>query len=194
MPRNNFALAALLFILPATGQDVKNTSYKAPNGERVQRLEIEVDATLEQVWNIVGSSEGWKSFMAPAVEMDLKTGGKFHSNYKLGSKVGDPGTIYNTVLAYVPLRMLSLKIGLTPMFPQEVREAGTVFAVMNMDEAGPGKVRISEVMAGWQEGPGWDKAYMFFEEGNAYTLRELAKRIKDGPVDWDQKARAVKHP
>ncbi len=176
----------------AQGQEVKDTSFVAPNGERVQRLEIVVPATVRECWELVSSAEGWKSWMSPNVEMELKTGGKFHSNYRLGAKVGDPGTIYNTVLAYVPLQMLTLKIGLTDVFPKEAREAGTLFAVLTMEAAGEKRTRLSETMVGWKEGPGWDWTYDFFLKGNKFTFEEMYRRVVHGPVDWTAKQQQKK--
>jgi hypothetical protein len=178
-------LIPILF-LPALlmSQEIKDSSFRAPNGERVQCLEIVVPATLQQAWEAVSSSQGWMSWMAPAVDLELKPLGRFNSNYRAGSKPGDPGTIYNTVLAYVPLRMFSMKIGLNENFPKEVREANSLFSVLTLEEAGPGRVKLSEMMVGWQEGPAWDQAWGFFDKGNRYTLQQLYKRLTQGPTDW----------
>jgi hypothetical protein len=70
------------------------------------------------------TSEGLISFMAPVARIELKTGGAFQSNYKVGSKLGDPGTIRNQVLSYLPLEMLSLKIELTEQFPPGPQKRG----------------------------------------------------------------------
>ncbi|MBI4891484.1 MAG: SRPBCC domain-containing protein [Acidobacteria bacterium] len=168
----------------AQGQEVKDTSFAAPNGERVQRLEIVVPASVRECWDLVSTAEGWESWMSPHVEMELRTGGKFYSNYKLGAKVGDPGTIYNTVLAYVPLQMLTLKIGLTETFPKEAREAGTLFAVLTLEELGPKQTKLSETMVGWKDGPGWDWTYNFFLKGNRHSFEGMYKRLVSGPVNW----------
>jgi hypothetical protein len=178
----------LLLSVPLLGQEVEDTSFTAPNGERVQRLDIVVPSTVKDVWTAVSSPEGWMSFMAPVVAMELKTGGTFQSNYRVGARLGDPGTITNTVLAYVPMQMFAMRIGLTDAFPNEVREANTLFSVLTMEEAGPGRVKIREMMLGWREGPGWDKTWQFFLQGNRRTLLDLYKRLAEGPVDWKTKA------
>lgn len=181
----------LLFASLLPAQEIKDTSFHAPNGERVQRIEMVVPATLKEVWDTVSTSQGWMSFMAPVVDMELKTGGKFQSNYRVGAKPGDPGMISNTVLAYVPMQMFAMKIGLTDAFPKEVREANTLFSVLTMEEAGPKQVKLTETMVGWQEGPGWDRTWKFFEQGNRYTFAELYKRFQNGPVDWKARAAAA---
>jgi hypothetical protein len=180
---------SVLFLraVPLLAQEIQDTSFKAPNGERVQRLDIVVASTVKDVWTVVSTSEGWMSFMAPSVALELKTGGAFQSNYRVGAKVGDPGTITNTVLAYVPMQMFAMRIGLTEAFPQEVREANTLFSVLTMEDAGPGRVKISEMMLGWREGPGWDTTWKFFLQGNRRTLLDLYNRFAEGPVDWKTK-------
>lgn len=177
-------ISLLLVAGGLAAQEVKDTSFRSPAGERVQRLEIVVPATLTDVWATVSTSEGWMTFMAPTVRMELKTGGTFQSNYRVGSKPGDPGTITNTVLAYVPMEIFAMKVGLTEAFPKEVREANTLFSVLTMSEAAPGRVKLTETMVGWQEGPGWDRTWKFFEQGNRQTFLAMYKRFAEGPVDW----------
>jgi uncharacterized protein YndB with AHSA1/START domain len=164
---------------------VRNTSYEAA-GERILRHEAIVYATLEEAWRAFTTAEGLRTFAVPVVEFELKTGGKFHSNYQFGSKVGDPGTIYNTVLAYVPLKIVAFKIGLTDKFPAGPREAGTLFVVVEFEQQGSRKVKITLSMMGWGNGADWDEVYKHFDWGNAYTLKKLQERFLRGPLDWQE--------
>jgi|SRR5579871_1232015 len=163
---------------------VKNSSFTAPSGERVLRHEVVVNGALADVWRTLTTSEGLMTFMAPAVHMELKTGGVFESNYRVGAKIGDPGTIHNQVLNYVPMEMFSIKVGLTEQFPQRPREAGTLFAVLTLKSAGANQVLVTESMLGWREGEDWDQVYKLFDRGNSYTLAELARRFEQGPTVW----------
>jgi uncharacterized protein YndB with AHSA1/START domain len=166
---------------------VKNSSFVTSSGERVLRHEIVVNGSLADVWNALTTSEGLRSFMAPAVRVELKTGGRFDSNYRPGSTPDDPDSIHNQVLNYVPMEMFSIKVGLTKQFPARPREAGTLFAVLNLRDGGSGQVLVIESMLGWGAGADWDQVYSFFDRGNAFTLAELAKRFEQGPVNWNQK-------
>ena len=166
---------------------VRNTSFRGPSGERVLRHEIVVDASLEDVWKALTTSEGLESFMAPVVHVELKTGGRFDSNYRAGSKPGDPDAIHNIVLCYVPLEMFAIKVNLTAQFPAEARDAGTLFAVLTLKDLGNHRVQVTESMGGWGEGKGWDDTYGFFDWGNAYTLGQLYRRLKEGPRQWNTK-------
>jgi len=57
-----------------------------------------VDASLEQVWTTCTTANGIRSYLAPVVEFELKTGGKYETNYRPSSRIGDAGTIHNVVL------------------------------------------------------------------------------------------------
>lgn len=165
-----------------------DTSFVAGNGERVLRQEIMVPATLEEVWKAVSTSDGLREWVAPTADIELKTGGHWYTNYTPGSKIGDPGTIYNSVLSYVPMQMIAMKIGIAPpIFPKGPSDAGTLFAVLTLVDLGNRQVRVSEHMIGFGPGEDWDKVYRFFETGNAYTLGQLLKRFQVGPRKWAAK-------
>ena len=116
--------------------------------------------------------------------MELKTGGVFDSNYRVGSKLGDPGTIHNQVLNYIPMEMFFIKVGLTDQFPERPRQAGTLFAVLTFKDAGVKQALVTISMLGWENGEDWNQVYNFFDRGNAYTMAELARRFDQGPVVW----------
>jgi hypothetical protein len=82
--------------------------------------------------------------------------------------------------------MFSIKIGLTDQFPAAPRQAGTLFSVLEFEDLGNHKVKVSESTIGWKPGPDWDKTYQFFDRGNAYTLKKLQQRFVEGPVDWSK--------
>lgn len=166
------------------GPQVKNSSFVTPAGERVLRHEITVNGSLADVWSAFTTSEGLMTFMAPVVHVELKTGGVFDSNYRVGSKLGDQGTIHNQVLNYIPLEMFSIKVGLTEPFPERPRQAGTLFAVLTFKDAGAKQALVTISMLGWGNGEDWDQVYKFFDRGNSYTMAELARRFDQGPVAW----------
>ncbi len=164
----------------SSASPVRTTSYQA-GGERVLRQEVVVDSTVEQVWRSFTTTEGLKTWAAPVVEFELKTGGKFYSNYTAGSHVGDPGTIYNTVLSYLPLRMMSFKIGLTNRFPEGPRHAGTLLAVAEFEPIGKHRTKVTLSMVGFGTGPEWDQVYTFFDANNPQALSSLRKSLVSGP-------------
>lgn len=176
--------------LPDKEYTAKTTdaSYTAVNGERVQRLEIVVPGvSASQVWEMVSTSQGLRAFVAPVTDVEMKYNGKYYTNYQPGSKIGDPGTIYNTVVAYVPLQMVAIHVKLGKLiFPASVADADRLNAIMEIKDLGDNRVRVSETMVGWQTGEDWDKVYLFFQTGNAYVLGQLYKALTVGPRQWKQ--------
>ena len=164
---------------------VSDRSYTAPNGERVQRLEIVIpNVTTKQVWEAASTSEGLRGWVAPVTEVELKTGGHYYTNYNPKANIGDEGTIYNSVLTYVPLEMVAIHVKLgTKIFPESVANADRLSAIMEFKDTADG-VRVYETMTGWQSGEDWDKVYKFFQTGNAYVLGQLYKRFAVGPREW----------
>lgn len=174
--------------LPDKEYTAKTTdvSFTAPNGERVQRLEIIIPGvSAEQVWKMVSTSEGLRSFVAPVTDVEMKYNGHYYTNYQAGSKIGDAGTIYNTVLAYVPLEMVAIHVKLgKAIFPPAVADADRLNAIMQIKDLGDNRVRVWETMVGWQDGQDWDKVYSFFQSGNSYVLGQLYKALTVGPRQW----------
>jgi hypothetical protein len=163
-----------------------DASFTAPNSERVQRLEIVIaGVSAKQVWDMVSTSQGLRAFVAPVTDVEMKYNGKYYTNYQPGSKIGDPGTIYNTVLAYIPMEVVAIHVKLGKVvFPASVADADRLNAILEIKDLGDNRVRVSETMVGWQTGEDWDKVYTFFQTGNAYTLGQLYKALTIGPRQW----------
>lgn len=163
---------------------VANTSYIAPDGERVLRHEIDIPASLADAWAAMTTSEGIRTFIAPVTKVELKSGGCYCTNYTPGTKIGDPGTISNRVLSYIPRQMLSAKINLADIFPPQPRAENTLFLVVEFSEKGPKQTHMKASLLGFGSGEQWDKVYRFFDTGNAYTFGQLVKRFTVGPKQW----------
>ena len=163
-----------------------DVSFTAANGERVQRLEIVIPGvSATQVWEMVSTSQGLRAFVAPVTDVEVKYNGKYYTNYNPAAKIGDPGTIYNTVLAYIPQQMLAIHVKLgKQIFPASVADADRLNAILDIKDLGDNRVRVSETMVGWQTGEDWDKVYKFFETGNAYVLGQMYKALTVGPRQW----------
>ena len=155
--------------------------------ERILRNEIVIQSTVEKAWQALTTEEGVKARMTKSAEIEMKLSGKYHTNYN--GKVGDPGTITNTILSYIPNRMFSFRLGYPENFtvPDEngkavqvpdVVKAGTVFAVVEFEDIGNGRIRARVTMPGYQEGREWDLVYNFFNRGNDYDLQRLKKYLE----------------
>ena len=67
-----------------------------------QVIDIEIDASIDNVWTAFTTTEGLKSWVAPLADIDFRIGGKWRANYNAKGKLGDDGTIEHTILCYDP--------------------------------------------------------------------------------------------
>lgn len=147
--------------------------------------EGDVEASPAEVWRLWTTQEGVTSWMVPVAEVDLRLGGHLRTVYDPQGKVGDHGTITNTILAYEPERMLAIQNTEAPEgFPHEEGARGT-WTVIYLEPLAGGRTHVRIVMLGWGEGPKADAAHAFFERGNAWTLTRLQERARTGrPLSW----------
>ena len=71
--------------------------------------EVEIDASVDDIWNAFTTTEGLQTWVAPLADIDFRVGGKWRANYNKDGKLGDAKTIENTILCYDPKRMISAK-------------------------------------------------------------------------------------
>jgi uncharacterized protein YndB with AHSA1/START domain len=132
-----------------------------------------VAGPVEKVWAAFTTAEGLKSWMAPHAEFDLRIGGTMRTNYNKEGTLGDAGTIENAILAYEPMRMLTIKVTRAPEsfpFKQAVEKMWTV---MYFEPLAPDRTRVRVVGMGFTEDEESQKMRKHFEWGNAWTLRKL---------------------
>jgi uncharacterized protein YndB with AHSA1/START domain len=140
-------------------------------------FEIEIDAGVDAVWEAFTTTPGIKSWVAPLAEIDFRVGGKWRANYNAEGKLGDPTTIENTILAYDPKRMISLKATTFPEgfpFVEAARETWTVFYFAPVTTS---RTKITVVGLGYTDSEQSQEMRSFFEEANEYSLKELEKAL-----------------
>jgi uncharacterized protein YndB with AHSA1/START domain len=160
---------------PVVTQTLKRTP--APSDESRQITEGLIDAPPDAVWNAFATKDGQESWNVAHAEIDLKIGGKMRTHYDGKGKIGDAGTIENTILAFEPKRMLTIRVGQPPeSFP--FKEAlKNVWHVLYFEEAGPNRTRLRIVGLGYSAEEESKKLRTFFEKGNAYTLKKLQDHL-----------------
>lgn len=178
-------VAALLFDpVPIGAQEVLNTSYTTPDGGRVLQQQIVVPATLDEVWKAFTTSEGLSSFAAPLARADFRLGGIWEASFDPDAEIGDPDNIRNEYIAFVPMRMIAIQtVNAPPDFPHP-ELLDELFFVLEMEDLGANRVRLTESGVGFGDGEGWDTIWELFERGNEWTLQQLYKRFAEGPIDW----------
>lgn len=182
--------AALIFALAlagcATSQERAAPSTCAvlsAQGPRTLCHEAVVDAEPSEVWALISTSEGWRSWAAPVAHVDLRVGGEIETSYNPSAVIGGPGNIHNRIVAIRVNSALGIRIAEAPPGFPHAEEARTLATMINLTRAGDG-TRITIAMSGFGEGAAYEALYGFFDAGNAYTLNKLVERIENGPADW----------
>lgn len=178
------ALGVLPHPAGTTAAAVRTTSYVAADGERVLRHEVDVDATPAAVWRAFTTSEGLRGFVAPVAAIDFRIGGLWEATYNRAGHLGDPGNILNEVVAYLPERMLTIRIARTPPGFPHPELAKRLWTVIEIQDLGSGHSRVVTSMCGWGEGPDWDPIYRIFDQGNPIVSEHLAAYLAGRPVAW----------
>ncbi len=160
-------------------QQVKNTSYVTPTGERVLRLEMIVPVDRKTAWDYFTKDGLLIKWIAPLAHIDLKTGGFILTNYNKDKSLDDSSAIRLDIINYLIEELLTLKVNLNDNFPKSVQgEDANLQELIQFKDAGEGKTKIISSMIGWGKGEDWDKTYGFFVKGNIWTYEELYKAFK----------------
>ena len=142
-----------------------------------QVLEIEIDASIDQVWDAFTTTAGLKSWAAPLADVDFKIGGKWRANYNPQGKLGDATTIENTILSYDPRRMLSIRPTRFPQgfpFVEAARQTWTVFYFSPVTKA---RTKVRLVGLGYTDNKQSQQLRAFFLQGNKLSLQKLAQAL-----------------
>jgi len=136
-----------------------------------------VPASVEQVWNVFATSEGYRILGPALAEVDLRIGGTIRSRYAEDGTLGDEATIENTILAFEPPTMIATRIRKPPAafpFNEAWKHTWTVITLKPLDETQT-FVRVASL--GFGEDEESIAMRRFFEAGNQLTLETLKKHF-----------------
>lgn len=145
--------------------------------ERVLRHSAVLDAPVEKVWQAFTTREGLESLLGVKARMErFAVGASYQTNYNREAGPDDPGWITHHILSFEPEVMISGRFT-APANAPVAKVAEAVWTVTRFEALDPTRTRLTVTMCGWQSGPEWDKAYAFFERGNAWTLEQIKKKF-----------------
>ncbi len=156
---------------------IATSAWAQTNGQVSFVNEGVINAPIEQVWQVLSTSDGYKVLGPAKVDLDLRIGGLIRTHYSPDGQLGDPNTIQNEILAFEPPYMMAIRIHKPPaMFP--FKEAWkTTWTVITLKTVDGGRTHMRCASLGF----GLDKESLamkqFFERGNQYTLEKIQKHF-----------------
>jgi len=155
---------------PESWQDGRVAVSKRLAPAKRQDFEVLVPASAGDVWHVLTTPEGVRTFFPSNPVIELRPGGKWDLHG------GKP----NTVMAFIPEEMLAATGSAPDRFPN-VQKGGT-WGVFRFERAGDSQTRLHLSVVGWQEGDEWDQAFDYFLKANAQFLEMLYRRFAEGPL------------
>ncbi|MGQ0642403.1 MAG: SRPBCC family protein [Gemmatimonadaceae bacterium] len=151
--------------------------------DRQIRLEVVVPARPAVVWALWTTSEGVKSFFAPASNIDLRVDGLYEIFFMPSAPTGLKGADGMRLLVVEPYQRLAFTWNAPPDLP-EVRAQRTV-VIVDLKPVGRDSTAVVLRHLGWGTGPKWDAALAYFDDAwKDAVLPFLKYRIERGPIDW----------
>jgi uncharacterized protein YndB with AHSA1/START domain len=181
--RSLIAALILTFSAPSLAQDSAITIDTLADGSRAMSHELIIPAPAEQVWQAVGTVEGWGTWAVPLIRAVPGTD-RFETNYDPTAAQGAPSGIEQQWLVREAPGKVVFRTTRTPAgFPHAAAYLGVV-STFTLTSQGPNATRIRLTGTGYPAGPDGDALIGFFRSGNSIALRQLHTRFATGPLDW----------
>jgi uncharacterized protein YndB with AHSA1/START domain len=136
-----------------------------------------IDAPIKEVWRAWTEAGEIKKWMVAEAEFELKIGGKMRTAYAAGTKLDGPDSIENTVIAYDPERMLTIRVTRAPAkfpFKEAIAKCWTVIYLLPVDER---RTEVVVRMLGYDHTEESQTMKGHFRSGNQYTLDKLKEHF-----------------
>jgi uncharacterized protein YndB with AHSA1/START domain len=179
--RRLLALLLVLLPLPVAAQEV--TVSEQPH---TLIHEIVIPASPAEVWDAVGTMEGWRTWATPLVR-EAEGSDRFETSYNPEAVSAGPDTIEQEWISRDAPRTVSFRTTRTPDgFPHAEAYLNVVSTFELTPRGDATLVRLTT--AGYPDDAAGAALMGFFREGNKLSLIQLHNRFVDGPVDWQARA------
>ena len=152
--------------------------------ERSIDKQVEVAASLDQVWDAWTTREGIISFFAPDAKVDPRVGGAFQIYMDPLAQPGMKGADDMRYMAVQPKKMISFDWNAPPHLAEARRQR--TFVIVRFEPLADRLTRVSLHHVGWGDGGEWDPTYAYFDRAWGAVLGNMKKRFDSGPQDWAQ--------
>ena len=182
MKRLIIAMALALSAGPALAAgaypDVTDSSGVDGGGARVLQLSIDLNAPPKAVWDSFTDAATVRRWSAPTAVIDLRQGGSMEESYSATAKPGDAENIRHDIIAYLPGRMLVFRNTNAPSGLPGRELYKQVVSILEVQDLGGGRSRLTVSQTGYAKGPDFDKLYAFFSEDNAELMETLKAALE----------------
>ncbi|MCU0293731.1 MAG: alpha/beta fold hydrolase [Thermoanaerobaculaceae bacterium] len=151
---------------------------------RTLRKEVEVKASLQDVWWAWTTLDGVRTFFAPDARIELRPGGAYEMYFGPDAPAGQKGGEGCRVLSLLPMEMVSFEWSFPPSIPSLRTSGAKTWVVIQMTETAPGTVKVRLSQLGWQPGEDWEKGLAYFDRAWGVVLERLQRRFASGPLEW----------
>jgi uncharacterized protein YndB with AHSA1/START domain len=151
------------------------------DADPVLRKELEVPASVDQVWTAWTTEDGIRSFFAPDAKVELRPGGAYEPYFMLERPEGERGAEGCRVIEVEPPRRLVFSWNFPPHLSTLRNEHTQVRLELQPVAQG---TQVALTATGWQRGGQWEEVYAYFERAWGLVLSRLRRRFEHGPVDW----------
>ena len=152
--------------------------------ERAIDKTVDVNASVDDVWDAWTTRAGIVSFFAPDAKIEPRVGGAFEVYIDPEAPPGSRGADDMRFMALQPKRMLSFTWNAPPHLPEA--RAQRTLVVLRLQPIGDKQTRVTLHHVGWGDGGEWDQAYAYFDKAWGGVLANLRKRFDHGPQDWTE--------
>jgi uncharacterized protein YndB with AHSA1/START domain/uncharacterized protein YciI len=177
-------LILLLFASLPAFADTSDVRITLPDGTRALRSVVTVPASIEDVWSAWTTADGVRRFLGVESRITLAPGGAYEFYFVPDAPEGQRGGEGNTVLSYLPQRMLSFTWNAPPSF-SDVRQERTI-VVLEFEQIAPQAVCLTLTHHGFGQGEQWDDVYSYFANAWPSVLEALRSHfVSKAALDAD---------
>ena len=144
---------------------------------------VGVDAPIDNVWSVISTVDGLKTYLSPDLFVEPEVGGAFEIYFDTSMPQGQQGSEEMKILALEPYRM-----GFTwnnpPTLPS-IRDQRTAVYLELVPAADHTLIELYHL--GFGHGGDWDKAYEYFARAwGKIVLPRLVYAVEVGPFPWKE--------
>lgn len=147
-----------------------------------------VAAAPADAWAAWATTDGVKTFLAPAARVEAVPGGPYEILFAPGAPAGSRGCEGCTVVFSDAPRKLVFTWSFPPSIPElSAKGAMARVAVELIPGSAEGSTLVTLVQDGFPEGEAGERARAYFEKAWDAVLARLQQRFRSGATDWSRR-------